>query len=166
MSREELEAIYQEAWSLYYTPEHIETLLRRAAVTGIPLLSFMKVLVQFTVMMQVEKVHPLQSGLFRLKHIDERRPGKPAESAFAFYPRYIATLVVNNLKLAATIGRLYRLKRRIERDPQRQHYTDQALSPVREDEEETLELLTRTTGAKAAIAHLKKVEQLTHATAG
>ena len=29
MTRAELEAIYQEAWSLYYTPEHIETLLRR-----------------------------------------------------------------------------------------------------------------------------------------
>ena len=32
MTRAELEAIYQEAWSLYYTPEHIETLLRRAIV--------------------------------------------------------------------------------------------------------------------------------------
>ena len=30
MTREELEAIYQEAWSLYYTQDHIETLLRRA----------------------------------------------------------------------------------------------------------------------------------------
>jgi radical SAM superfamily enzyme YgiQ (UPF0313 family) len=36
MSRDELEAIYQEAWSIYYTPEHIETLLRRAIVTKIP----------------------------------------------------------------------------------------------------------------------------------
>ena len=77
--REEWQAIYQEAWSLYYTPEHMETLLRRAVVTGIPLLSLIKVLVQFTTMMQLEKVHPLQSGLFRLKHIAERRPGLPAE---------------------------------------------------------------------------------------
>ena len=77
MKRLELEAIYQEAWSIYYTPEHIETLLRRAIVTDIPLLSFIKVLVQFTTMMQVEKVHPLQSGLFRLKHRSERRPGLP-----------------------------------------------------------------------------------------
>src|SRR5499433_2680116 len=87
MTREELEAIYQEAWSLYYTGAHIETLLRRAIVTNIPLMSFIKVLVQFTTMMQIEKVHPLQSGLFRLKRISERRPGLPAESALLFYPR-------------------------------------------------------------------------------
>jgi hypothetical protein len=166
MTREELQAIYQEAWSLYYTEDHIETLLRRAAVTEIPLLSFMKVLVQFTVMMQVEKVHPLQSGLLRLKHIDERRPGLPAESALAFYPRYIATTIANNLQLASTIWWMYRLKRRIERDPNRHRYTDLALTPVRDDDEETLDLLTKTAGAKAAIAHLKKVEQLTHAAAG
>src|SRR5262245_62635585 len=63
MSREELQAIYQEAWFRYYTPAHIETVLRRAAATNIPMLSLVKVLVQFTTMMQVEKVHPLQSGL-------------------------------------------------------------------------------------------------------
>ena len=40
-------------------------------------------------MMQVEKVHPLQSGLFRLKHIEERRPGLPRESALAFYPSFV-----------------------------------------------------------------------------
>ena len=34
---------------------------------------------------------------------------------------------------------------------------DQALTPVRDDDEETLDLLTKTAGAKAAIAHLKKV---------
>ena len=166
MTREELQAIYEESWSLYYTEDHIETLLRRAVVTEIPLLSFMKVLVQFTVMMQVEKVHPLQSGLVRLKHIDERRPGLPAESALAFYPRHIATTIANNLKLASTIWWMYRLKRRIERDPNRHRYTDLALTPVRDDDEETLDLLTKTAGAKAAIAHLKKVEQLTHAAAG
>src|SRR5262249_62188619 len=53
MTREELEAIYQEAWSLYYTPAHIERLLRRAVVTNIPLISLIKVLVQVTTMMQV-----------------------------------------------------------------------------------------------------------------
>ena len=35
MSRAEWQAIYNEAWSLYYSPQHIETLLRRAAASGI-----------------------------------------------------------------------------------------------------------------------------------
>ena len=104
MTREELEAIYQEAWSLYYTPEHIETLLRRAVVTNIPLLSFMKVLVQFTTMMQVEKVHPLQSGLFRLKHIARTPPRIAARNPRSRSIRASsATLIANNLKLVATI---------------------------------------------------------------
>jgi radical SAM superfamily enzyme YgiQ (UPF0313 family) len=163
MSRRELEAIYQEAWALYYTPAHIETLLRRALVTNIPLLSFVKVLVQFTTMMQVEKVHPLQSGLLRLKHVSERRPGLPRESAWTFYPRFLAKLIRSNLKLVGTIFWMVQLKRRIEKDPNRLVYMDQALTPVLDDEqEETLDLLTKTGGAQAAIAHLKKVDRLTH----
>jgi hypothetical protein len=165
MTRRELDQIYQEAWSLYYTPEHVERLLRRAVVTGIPLLSFIKVLVQFTTMMQVEKVHPLQSGLFRLRRPDERRPGLPTESVLTFYPRFAWSLIVNNLALGATIVRMFLLKRRIDRDPDRFRYTDQALTPVADDEEETLDLLTKTTGAKAAIAHQRKIEALTHAAA-
>jgi radical SAM superfamily enzyme YgiQ (UPF0313 family) len=166
MTREELQAIYQEAWSLYYTPAHIETLMRRAIVTNIPMFSLVKMLVQFSTMMQLEKVHPLQSGLFRLRHRTERRPGLPPEPVLAFYCHYVGALVANNVKLIGTVWWIYRLMRRIERDPNRHHYMDQALTPVREDEEETLDLLTKTAGAKAAIAHLKKVEQLTHAAAG
>ena len=163
MRRDELEAIYQEAWALYYTPQHVETLMRRAVVTNIPLWSFVKVLVQFTVMMQVEKVHPLQSGLFRLKHISERRPGLPRENALTFYPLFAANLVRNNFKLILTAWRTVQLKRRIESDPTRFGYMDQALTPVRNDEEEeALDLLTKTGGAQAAIDHQKKVERLTH----
>ena len=166
MTQAEWEGIYRQAWKLYYSPEHIETLLRRAIVTNLPLLSFMKVLVQFTTMMQVEKVHPLQSGLFRLKHVDERRPGLPTESRLTFYPRFVWTLIANNLKLIATIWWMLKLKRRIERDPNCARYMDQALTPVRDDDEDTLDLLTKTAGAKAAIAHLKRVDELTHAAAG
>jgi hypothetical protein len=58
------------------------------------------------------------------------------------------------------------LKRRIARDPNHRAYTDQALTPVSEDVEETFDLLTVTTGAKAAIAHQKKVAALTHGAPG
>ena len=47
MSKAEWEAIYREAWSLYYTPAHMKTLLRRAAATGVPMASLVKVLVTF-----------------------------------------------------------------------------------------------------------------------
>jgi hypothetical protein len=163
MRREELQAIYHEAWSLYYTRQHIETLLRRAIVTNVPMFSLVKILAQFATMMQIERVHPLQSGLFRLRHPSERRPGLPRESPLVFYPRLIGTLVANNIRMLATIWWLLRLKWRVEHDPDRHRYMDQALTPVRDDEEETLDLLTKTAGAKAAIAHQKRVEELTHA---
>ena len=37
MSKKEWQDIYHEAWQLYYTPEHMKTLLRRAAATGVPI---------------------------------------------------------------------------------------------------------------------------------
>src|SRR5262245_18299590 len=162
MSRRELDAIYQEAWSLYYDRRHIETLLRRAVVTKVAIWSLIKVLVQFSVMMQVEKVHPLQSGLFRLKRRSERRPGLPPESAAAFYARYVRDTVAHNAALVRTIWWIVGAKRRIERDPNRFAYLDQALTPVRDDDEETFDYLTKTAGAKAAIDHLRKVAELTH----
>ena len=34
MSRQEWQAVYRGAWSLYYTPTHMKTLLRRPTATG------------------------------------------------------------------------------------------------------------------------------------
>ena len=162
MTREELQKVYEEAWSLYYTPEHVVTLLRRAAATKLPMMSFAKALVQFLTMMQLEKVHPLQSGLFRMKHPSERRPGLPREPALSFYLRHLARLVWRNAQLVGTTLWLLRLKRQIERDPNRLLYTDQALTPIGDHEEETYDHLSKTAGAKAAIEHFKKVVALTH----
>ena len=81
MSKAEWEAIYREAWSLYYSPEHMKTLLRRAAATGFPLGSLVMLLARFSMSVRVEKLHPLQDGVVRLKHPSERRPELPRESA-------------------------------------------------------------------------------------
>jgi hypothetical protein len=48
----------------------------------------------------------------------------------------------------------------ITRDPAARSYTDIALTPVSSDEDITLDL-SNTTGAKAAVAHLRKVAALT-----
>jgi hypothetical protein len=40
---------------------------------------------------------------------------------------------------------------------------DQALTPVRDDDEATLDLVTKTAGGREAISHQKKVARLTHA---
>jgi radical SAM superfamily enzyme YgiQ (UPF0313 family) len=161
MSKAEWQSIYHEAWTRYYSRQHVETLLRRGAATGVPLMRLIKAVVPFMHMVPVENIHPLQAGLFRRKHRSERRSDLPRESFLAFYSSHIAKTIVNNLKLAETIFWILRLRRRIERDPNRLSYTDVALTPVADDDETTLDLLTKTSGAKAAIDHIKKVAELT-----
>ncbi len=161
MSREQWEAIYRESWSLYYTPKHMETILRRAVATGVSVNSLIKVLVNFATTVWLENVHPLQGGILRLKHPSERRPGLPRERAFIFWPRFVWQTLSKHVVIVGMIARLFLLKLVITRDPAARTYTDIALTPVNDDDV-TLNLLTSTTGAHAAIAHLKKVAALTH----
>ena len=88
MSKQEWEDIYREAWSLYYTPKHMKTLLRRAAATGVPMASLVKVLVTFATTVRLENVHPLQSGILRSKRPSERRPGLKRENPWIFWSRH------------------------------------------------------------------------------
>jgi hypothetical protein len=161
MSAKEWQAIYREAWALYYTPAHMATLLRRAAATGVPMGSLVKLLVAFAMMVPLENLHPLQSGLFRLKHPTERRPGLARESAFIFWPRFVWQAVYRHAMLGAMIVRLIAVKMAIARDPKAADYMDSALTPVGDDNDAMLDLLTKTTGAAAAVAHTRKVAALT-----
>ncbi len=63
--------------------------------------------------------------------------------------------------MITAIGRLLWVKFTIERDPDARAYMDQALTPVSDDDDAVLDLLTKTTGAEAAVAHIKKVAELT-----
>ena len=161
MSKAEWEAIYREAWSLFYTPAHLKTLMRRAAATGVPMGSLVKVLVSFATTVRLENVHPLQSGILRLKDRSERRPGLPRESVWLFWTRFAWQTLYKHTILLAMIARLLIWKTAIARDPGASDYMDQALAPVGDDDDETLDLLTKTTGAAQAIAHIKKVSELT-----
>ena len=165
MSKQEWEAIYHEAWSLYYTPQHMKTLLRRTAATGGPMGSLVKLLFTFSTTDRIEKVHPLQSGILRLRHPSERRPGLPRETPWIFWSRFAWETLCKHAMLAGAIGRLLVWKMVIARDRDARAYTDRALTPVRDDEDETLDLLTKTTGARSAVAHVKKIAGLTRSVA-
>jgi hypothetical protein len=163
MSRQEWESIYLEAWSLYYSPEHVKTLLRRAVATGVPLASLVKVLVSFATTVPLENVHPLQSGLLRLKHPSERRPGLKPVHPLVFWPHFVWETVAKHVALAGVILRMSAAAFFIKRDPASKSYMDQALTPVDDGEEEKLDLFTKTAGGAAAVTHVKKIHQLTHA---
>jgi radical SAM superfamily enzyme YgiQ (UPF0313 family) len=162
MSKREWENIYREAWSLYYSPQHIETLLRRALATGTRLSSLVKLLVRFGTTIQVEKVHPLQDGILRMKHPSERRPGLPAVNPWLFWPQFVWETVCKQAVAIAALVRMVRLMRSIQRNSNAHRYMDHALTPVHDDDADTLDLMTKTSGARAAVAHIKRISDLTH----
>jgi Radical SAM superfamily len=157
MSRAEWEGIYREAWDLYYTPKHMRTLLRRAAATGVPIASLVKVLVTFATMVRLENVHPLQSGVLRAKRRSERRPGLPRENVFLFWSRCVGETIGKHAVLVAMVVRLIVMALLILRGRAAQTYTDQALTPVGRDGDEALDLFTKTAGGVAHVAHVKRV---------
>ena len=75
----EWEEAYRAAWAAYYTPEHIRTILRRAAACklGRPGTTLSTIL-WFYLMILFEGVHPLEGGAFRLKFRRDRRHGHAA----------------------------------------------------------------------------------------
>jgi Radical SAM superfamily len=164
MDQREWQAAYREAWSLYYTPTHMKTLLRRAAATGMPLGSLVRLLARFALTDPLENVHPLQGGILRLKHPSERRPDLPREGLWVFWPRFIWHTLRTHAISVHMVIRLLLWKRAITRDHHARDYTDLALTPVRDDDDVTLDLLTKTTGARAAVAHVNKVNELIGAT--
>ena len=116
------------AWETYYTRAHMETILRRAAVFDLKVSHLSGLLYMFGKTVEAEGVHPLQSGLIRLKFRRDRRHGMPLESPLTFYPRYAKEFLVRYGRVAIDMLRLERIRRRVLKDPQRYAYTDQALA--------------------------------------
>ena len=81
MSDAEWEEAYRAAWDTFYTPDHIRTILSRAAAikNGRPKQT-LSTMLWFKLMIDHEGVHPLEGGAFRLKYRRDRRSGLPLES--------------------------------------------------------------------------------------
>jgi hypothetical protein len=63
MTAVEWQSIYDEAWRLYYSPDHIETLLKRAIVSGVKPARVATMIFSFYAGHTYEGVHPLQAEL-------------------------------------------------------------------------------------------------------
>jgi radical SAM superfamily enzyme YgiQ (UPF0313 family) len=162
MSPEEWDAVYRAAWAAYYTPEHKMTIMRRAAAAGMGMSRLLAVLFAFSVAFPVEKLHPLQFGAFRLKYRRDRRPGLPIEPVWSFYPKYLWEIMRKHGRLAQQWIEMSRMCARARREQKRNPYTDLAMTPVTDDETETLEMFTHNAGARDQVAHVRKVDALTH----
>jgi hypothetical protein len=161
MSDEEWEAAYREAWHSYYSPDHVETVIRRAAALpgGRPRAK-MRLMLWFYLMYRIESLHPLEGGLFRLKYRKDRRSTLPIENPLVFYPKYVFEVLRKASQYATMVWSAYRLLRRIERDPGKASYSDLAITPPSLDELETLAMFHETAGGEAAVAKKRREDAL------
>src|SRR5664279_4723735 len=158
MSREEWDRSYKMAWQRYYTIEHVETVLRRVATTKANASNALFLITWFMGSINIENIHPLESGFLRLKFRRDRRASFPREAVWWFYPKYFAQLAAKLVRWTALYFKLRRIYLRIKHDPQRYAYTDIALTAVADDEAQTHELFG-TGAAQAYIAQAKRVKQ-------
>ncbi len=127
MTPHDWQKVYRQAWDLYYSTEHIETIFRRAKASGIKPVRLLNHILQFYFTFIQENVHPLQGGYFRRKLRRQRRAGLPRENPLLFYPRRVQEVLQTHIKLAIFYLYLHRIRRRVERDPA--PYADPALAP-------------------------------------
>ena len=160
MSPEEFGEIYRRAWDVFYSAEHVETLMRRAVVSGMKSRRIMRAAVWFYACQVLEKVHPLQGGLFRRKYRRDRRPTLPIESPLIFYPRYLWEIVSKHVLFAKLYWSFSRARARVENDPAKHDYMDVSLSPPEGEDMDVLEIFTATEFGRAAVRKMRKQQKL------
>ena len=87
MSDDEWQAAYRMAWERYYTREHIETIMRRAAAMGTNVANALFLITWFKGSIDIEKIHPLESGFLRRRVRVARRPGSADRARLALLSR-------------------------------------------------------------------------------
>lgn len=130
MTADEWSGIYHRAWHLYYSPEHVKTMMLRARATGTSMRNLIKAIVCYYGSYRFQHVHPLQSGVLRRKVRDSRRPSFARENAATFYARRIWDTLSTCIKIGLYILKLRAVRREILRDPTSAYYTDASLTPA------------------------------------
>src|ERR1700730_6259528 len=157
MSDAEWEEAYRAAWQAFYSPEHMRTILRRAAASplGRPKTA-LTTLLWFKLVSAYEGVHPLEGGALRMKFRSDRRYGRPRENALVFYPRYLAQTAVKAWRYWLTYRECKSILDEVLSSQNRSTYTDLAIAAPREDEFEALDLYHATNGGEAALARKRR----------
>ncbi len=165
MSPEEFQDTYHQAWHAFYTPEHVETLMRRAVASGLKSEKLLKAAAWFYGCQAIEGVHPLQGGVARRKHRTDRRPGFPIVNPLIFYPVRVWEVLSKHAKLAALVWKYLQARKRVEADPGRFAYRDLALTPVDEAHADDLEILKSAEKGEAEAERAKSIKAMKKARA-
>ena len=134
MTDAEWEGIYRECWDIFFNAEHLETVLRRGAARNVNIKTLFGAYAGFQAAIKVEKLHPLEGGIFRRKVRTQRRQGLPRVHPLVFYPHRVYETTRSIIAMAGLYLRCRRVWKRVAQDPNRRAYTDLALQPSTEDE--------------------------------
>lgn len=115
MSAQEWQGIYYQAWEAYYTPEHVEAVIRRARTWGFDPAEMMQKLLHFSACPKIEKVHPLEGGLLRLKYRKDRRYRMRLENPLVFYPQYLFETCSKLIRFGVLYFRFKRILNRVNK---------------------------------------------------
>ncbi len=159
MSRADWDHAYRMAWKNYYTPEHVDTILRRAFATGASGGNTLFLITWFKGCIDIEHIHPLEGGFLRMKFRRERRSTLPMEPVWSFYPKYWLETAAKQVSWISLYLRLRMIYLRIKHDPKKRDYTDLALTPVADDESETHELF-QTAAAQAYVSQERRLQDI------
>ena len=161
MSDEDWDSAYRGAWESFYSPEHVRTVLRRAAThpQGRPHTT-LTTLLWFKLMTMFEGVHPLEGGAFRRKSRRDRRYGLPLESPLVFYPRYTAEIALKAWRYWAVYRKARSILPQVLTAPGRSTYTDLSITPAGEDDFDRLDLYHATAGGEGALAHKRREDRM------
>lgn len=152
--------IYRRAWGAYYTPEHVETVLRRARQWGSRIDKVKWIMLSYQGISQIEGVHPLDGGIVRRKIRTDRRPGLPREQPLVFYARYLWETLRKQAKFAALYLRYQRTYRRVMAERAPDLSADRAMQPARATDLDELDLFNATLAARSLADRTKKTALL------
>ena len=161
MSDSDWEEAYRLAWGMFYTPEHMATIVRRACASkvGRPRTTLITML-WFYLMILYEGVHPLEGGALRLKFRRDRRRGMPIENPLVFYSRYFGETAAKAVGYLRVYLRAKKMLDAALKSPDRWTYSDLAIAPPRADEFDALDLYHATTGGEEALARKRREDAI------
>jgi radical SAM superfamily enzyme YgiQ (UPF0313 family) len=157
MSKDAWMKAYANAWSHYYTDEHVETVLRRAVASGISAKKVVDLLIIFSGSVRIEGVHPLQFGFVRRKVRTQRRHGLPIVNPIVFYPWRAIDFLKTGGQWLRLVRRYRRIMAQVVADPSAAGYVDQAVRPhtKRDETDQFVEMfadqIPQTYGAPARV---------------
>ena len=164
MTDAEWEAAYLDCWRLWFNDEHIETVARRhAARRGGRPKKVVQYLYEFRMLWEIEGLNAMEGGVLRRRRRLARRPGMKRALPVVFEIGHVLGNAVKVCRYLLMYWRAARLVKKVTSDPQRYEYTDLAITPVSEDEIETLDLIHQTAGGEAFLEKKRKQDAILEA---